>query len=89
MWLPDDLIEAVKPFAERDGKTVATWIRDLAREATTFDQVNYEGPDPTVECAWTPCRNRLRRSHWNHNGEGNQWCSPEHRALTEAEEAGP
>lgn len=79
MHLPDDLIEQVKPFAERDGKTVATWIRDLAREATYIAAVNYTGPGPTVKCGYPPCTNRLSQSP--HGGP--QWCSHQHREWSE------
>lgn len=47
------------------------------------DGINYEGPDPSVECAYPPCANRLRRSDF----PGPQWCSKAHRAATEVEVA--
>lgn len=40
--------------------------------------INYGGPDASVECAWPPCSNRLRRS----DAGGPQWCSKRHRLLT-------
>lgn len=30
-FLPDELVEAAKPYAVADGRTVCTWMRDLAR----------------------------------------------------------
>ena len=45
---------------------------------------NYDGPDPSVECAWTPCENRLRRSE----ASTAQWCSKVHRRWSEAEQSG-
>lgn len=41
------------------------------------EPVNYEGDEPSVECAYPPCRNRLRFSEY-----GAQWCSKEHRTLS-------
>lgn len=32
MSVPADLIDAVKPHAEADGMTVASWIRHIARQ---------------------------------------------------------
>lgn len=37
--------------------------------------MNYDGPEPSVECAYPTCANRLKRS-W---AGGDQWCSEEHR----------
>lgn len=57
---------------------------DLRRWADELDaleqdgQINYDGPDPSVECAHPPCTNRLRESDFG----GLQWCSKEHRRLT-------
>lgn len=45
------------------------------------ENINYTGDDPSVECAYPPCRNRLRRAE----GGGPQWCSKEHRTLTDRE----
>lgn len=42
------------------------------------DRVNYTGPDESVECAYPPCSNRLRRSDF----PGPQWCSKAHREAT-------
>lgn len=42
--------------------------------------VNYDGPDPSVECAFPLCTNRLRCS----DEGGDQWCSIEHREATPA-----
>lgn len=55
----------------------------LARQAAEgagrpADGINYEGPDPSVECAFPPCTNRLRRSDVG----GDQWCSKAHRNAT-------
>ncbi len=60
----------------------ALW--DVMHEALTDEHrreaapVNYGGHDPSVECAYPPCSNRLRRSDL----PGPQWCSKEHRSLT-------
>lgn len=42
--------------------------------------INYDGPDPSVECGYGPCSNRLRQ--FEVVGYGPQWCSPEHRLAT-------
>lgn len=46
--------------------------------------MNYDGPDPSVECAWPPCRNRLRRvgGPSMSGADHPQWCSKAHRALS-------
>lgn len=46
--------------------------------------INYTGPDASVECAYPPCRNRLRKIEGEVDGP--QWCSKEHRLLTERAE---
>lgn len=46
------------------------------------DGINYDGPDPSVECAYPPCKNRLRRSDFG----GDQWCTKAHREATLAEQ---
>lgn len=45
--------------------------------------VNYDGPDESVECAYPPCTNRLRRSDF----PGPQWCSKAHREASSAAES--
>lgn len=51
---------------------------------TSSNEVNYDGPDPSVECALPLCTNRLRRiGPPSMSGEPHpQWCSMQHRALT-------
>lgn len=44
-----------------------------------YEQIKYDGPDPSVECSYPPCTNRLRQSIFM----GNQWCSKAHREATE------
>lgn len=42
--------------------------------------VNYTGADESIECAYAPCTNRLRRVL----GDERQWCCPEHRDASGA-----
>jgi hypothetical protein len=83
------LREALRPFAEAadrmdDGSTVYVPAPHFfaARAALAGEGVNYAGIEASVECAYPPCTNRLRRS----NFEGPQWCSREHREATLAGE---
>lgn len=47
-------------------------------ELPAYVGLNYAGPDPSVECAYAPCSNRLRRPE----DGGEQWCSKAHREAT-------
>lgn len=47
--------------------------------ADKVGSVNYMGLDESVECAYAPCTNRLRRSAMG----GPQWCSKGHRDTAE------
>lgn len=74
----NDLREKVDVLVQEHGWT-AVWAV-LADHLAAAEGVNYDGPDPSVKCAYRPCTNRLRRADPFH-GES-QWCSPEHRRLT-------
>lgn len=56
----------------------AIFKRPLFRPVGT-NEINYEGDEPSVECAYPPCHNRLRKVE----GYGPQWCSKEHRSMTD------
>lgn len=59
-------------------------------QATRGPGINYDGPEPSVECAWPPCKNRLRRvgPPSMSGADHPQWCSKGHRALSETEPNG-
>lgn len=69
--------QCVEPVALHNGIKAIDCLVQLAHaeEAKDWPGINYLGPDPSVQCAWPPCTNLLRRS----GGGGPQWCSEEHR----------
>lgn len=43
---------------------------------------SYDGPDPSVECAYDLCTIRLRKAAFLLTTDERQWCSKAHRAAT-------
>lgn len=61
-------------------------VKAHARElAARYSPMNYDGPDPSVECAHEGCTNRLRESEY----PGPQFCSREHREQYEQNDGTP
>lgn len=54
-------------------------LRALLVSSPGTTELNYTGPEPSVECAYPPCNNRLRYSE-----VGLQYCSKAHREAGNA-----
>lgn len=65
----------------RDARFRAGELRLIVDQEKARRGINYEGPDPSVECAYGPCTNRLRRTEF---ADGPQWCSKAHREASNA-----
>jgi hypothetical protein len=77
---PDRNVTELSSPPPDEGHPAPTEGDPMKPEPPSYVGLNYSGPDPSVECAYPPCTNRLRKADF----DGPQWCSKAHRTATES-----